>query len=97
MTEAAKENLDGGYTEEEIQSKKIVDAFDEKLEAEHKALAEEFAKTSGFSKLMPYNKPVHFIPMAILASMISGSAVPIFGVYFGRMLTLLSTPKYYYE
>lgn len=45
-----------------------------------------------FKKLLPYNKPVYKIILAVLASANNGAAMPIFGVVLAKMLGLLSMP-----
>lgn len=47
---------------------------------------------SPFRKLLPYNKPLSYIFIAILASANNGAAMPVFGVILAKMLGLLSLP-----
>ena len=58
---------------------------------------EKHAEKSPFMKLLPYNKPVIFIVVALIASANNGSAMPLFGVFFAKMLALLSIPLSMFE
>jgi len=71
---------------------KEADLIDEKREKEVEAIMEKHAEKSPFMKLLPYNKPVIFIVVALIASANNGSAMPLFGLVFAKMLALLSIP-----
>tara|TARA_B110000285_G_scaffold51390_1_gene58463 strand:- start:82 stop:540 length:459 start_codon:yes stop_codon:yes gene_type:complete len=71
---------------------KEADLIDEKREKEVEAIMEKHAEKSPFMKLLPYNKPVIFIVVALIASANNGSAMPLFGLVFAKMLALLSVP-----
>lgn len=58
-------------------------------------MEEENKKISGYTKLAPYNKPTYLIVIATLGAILNGSAQPILGVVFAKMLGLLSAPKEY--
>lgn len=57
----------------------------------------EHAKTPPKRKLLPYNRPISFIVIAIIASANNGAAMPIFGVVLAKTLGLLSLPLYAFE
>lgn len=76
---------------------KEADLIDEKREKEVEAIMEKHAEKSPFMKLLPYNKPVIFIVVALIASANNGSAMPLFGLVFAKMLALLSIPPDMFE
>ena len=57
----------------------------------------EYNKVAPFRKLLPYNKPVYAIFVAIIASANNGAAMPIFGVILAKMLGLLSLPLWVFD
>jgi hypothetical protein len=78
---------------EDIEMKMKIDAKDEELKKVFDDVVAEAAKTSGFNKLMPFNKPLILIPLASIGAAINGSAMPIFGMFFSFILTILTAPK----
>ena len=58
---------------------------------------EKHAELSSFKKLLPLNKPVYAIVVAFIASANNGAAMPIFGVFLSKMLSLLSLPLIFWE
>jgi hypothetical protein len=89
--------VDNKVDSEEAAMKTKANEQDTKFDEEVKKLEEENAKISGFKKLEPYNKPVYLIVVATLGAIINGSAQPILGVVFAKMLSLLSLPLWYLE
>jgi len=69
-----------------------VDKVDAEKKKELENLQEENAKATGFTKLLPYNKPKSLIYLALFASLIDGSIQPIFGLIFSKMIGFLSKP-----
>jgi len=47
-------------------------------------------KTSGFSKLLPFNNPKSLLVIAIVASLTGGAAQPIFAIFFSKVLAILT-------
>jgi hypothetical protein len=89
-TEKGKKTLTKDPVEEKML--KQADEADGERQKEIDAVMEKHAETTPFKKLLPYNKPVCFIIAAIIASANNGSAMPLFGIFFAKMLALLSVP-----
>jgi len=70
------------------------DAVEKEKVDEFKA---ETAKKSAFMKLIPFNDPKVFIFTAFLASAVDGAAMPTFGVFLSKMLSVLSLPTEYWD
>lgn len=81
-----------GKSAEDIEMKQIIDKKDEEEKKKFDAIVEKAAETSGFSKLMPYNKPSYLIFVAVINSVINGSAMPVFGLIFSMILSVLTAP-----
>lgn len=45
---------------------------------------------------MPYNKPALFIWIGLLFALLSGAAFPTFGVFFSKIVTVLTAPTGFY-
>ena len=63
---------------------------DEKALEELKKIQEEFAKKSGFMKLMPYNNPKCFILSGALSSLLDGALMPMVGLILSKLLTYMT-------
>jgi ABC-type multidrug transport system fused ATPase/permease subunit len=73
------------------------DKIDAIRQAEIDKEMEKHAEKTPFWKLVPFNKPVSYIFVAIIASANNGAAMPIFGLILAKMLGLLSMPLIYFE
>jgi len=53
---------------------------------------EEENKVKGFSKLWPYQRPLIILPVAMIASIVSGFNHLLVGVTFSKMMPILAIP-----
>lgn len=60
-------------------------------------IVQENAQKSAFMKLIPLNNPKVLIFTAFLASAVDGAAMPIFGVFLSKMLSVLTLPLEFWE
>ena len=75
--------------------KKIADKNDEEWDNKCEEIIEEENKIKGFSKLWPYQRPLYILPIAVLASIVSGFSHLLVGVAFSKMMPILALPLEY--
>jgi hypothetical protein len=75
----------------------LVNVKDAKEKEEFDKIVEKAAKISLYSKLISYNKPAVLIVSAVIGATINGSTMPIFGMIFSYLLTVLTAPKAFLE
>lgn len=76
---------------EEIQKLEECKEADKKEEEEYKKFLEEIDE-DGFSRLLPYNKPMYLVGLGLIFSAIAGATQPVFGVVFSKLLSVLMKP-----
>lgn len=84
---------DGGHSQEELDMMKKVNSKDEEYAEELKKLKEENEKTSISSKLFELNDPLYLMVIALVGATLLGTTQPIFGLYFAKVISVLSVPK----
>lgn len=72
---------------EETAMKEECDKVDEDADKIVEEEQKELAKVGAFKKLYPYNKPRILIFTGIIGSIGAGSAMPLIGVIFSKLLT----------
>lgn len=88
-----KPKMNDAVSAEDLAMLDLVNAKDAKEKEVFDKFVVEAAKTSAFSKLIPFNKPSGLIFTASFGAVLNGSAMPIFGLIFSFVLTVLTSPK----
>ena len=70
----------------------LINKYDEEYEEKLKKILEDNEKIGSFSKVWPFNSPKILVLPAILGSIMKGLTMPIYGIVFSRVMTILTVP-----
>ena len=65
-------------------------AKDKEEEERIKVITDELAKTKGFTKLLPYNRPRILIFTGAFCSILDGTLMPLTGLVLSKLLTYMT-------